>query len=362
MKILMIFSSYVSNEGIANNVINYFKNIDKSDLQMEFVVQNQPQDWMVNEIVNNNSQYYVLKNRNRNTVKYIKDLIQIIKKNKYDIVQVHGSSSLLVIELLAAWLAGVKVRIAHSRNTTCDHKLLHKLLRPLFNKVVTHCFACGHDAGKWLFKNREFHVINNGKEIDKFLYNEEVRNKCRKNLNIYDQIVIGHVGRFNMQKNHEYLIDIFANLNDKNYVLLLIGKGSLFDEVKEKVNRLNLQDKVIFIGETNEVYKYLQAMDIFVFPSKFEGLPNVLLEAQIAGLPIYASDKITNEVKICNDVEFISIEDEPKIWSEKIYECKINNRELNRDFIYKQFKECGFDIKENAKELKKLYELALVNS
>lgn len=357
MKVLMIFSGIVSNEGIANNVINYFKYIDKSDLKMEFIVQNQPQEWMVNEIINNNSKYYVLDGRKKNIPKYVLELTKIIKQNKYDIVHVHGSSCLLFIDLLAAKLANVKVRIAHSRNTTCNHIFLHKLLRPLFNKVVTHCFACGEDAGKWLFKDRDFKVINNGKEINKFLYDEDVRNEYRKKLRIEDKIVVGHIGRFNNQKNHEFLIDIFSNLVmlNKNYVLLLIGEGALFEDIKEKVKKLNIQNNVIFMGETSEVPQLLQAMDLFVFPSKYEGLPNVLLEAQLAGLPIYASDVITDEVNICDLVQFLSLEYSPKIWVDRIVDDKKFDRIGKREIIKAKFIEAGFDIKENAKQLKKIY-------
>lgn len=357
MKVLMIFSGLVSNEGIGNNVINYFKHIDKSDLQMEFIVQNQPQEWMAKEIINNNSNYYVLKDRKKNIPKYIMELTKIIKQNKYDIVHVHGSSCLLFIDLFAAKLANVKVRIAHSRNTSCNHMFLHKLLRPLFNKVVTHCFACGQDAGKWLFKNRDFKVINNGKEIDKFLYDEKIRNEYRSKLNIEDKIVVGHIGRFNNQKNHEFLIDIFSKLvmlNEK-YVLLLIGQGPLLDDIKEKVKKLNIQNNVIFMGETNEVSQLLQAMDLFVFPSKHEGLPNVLLEAQLAGLPIYASDAITDEVNVCGLVQFLSLEDSQEIWIAKIAEYKEFDRIVKREIIKEKFIQAGFDIKENAKQLKKIY-------
>lgn len=357
MKILMIFSGFVSNEGIANNVINYFKHIDKKDLQMDFIVQNQPQEWMINEIVNNNSKYYVLKGRNSNVFRYIRELKKIIKSNEYDIVHVHGSSCLLFIDLFAAKLAKVKVRIAHSRNTTCNNKFLHKLLRPFFNKTVTHCFACGNDAGKWLFNDREFYVIKNGKEIDRFLYNEDTREIYRGKLNLDGKTVVGHIGRFNNQKNHTFLIDIFLELVklNENYILLLVGNGKFLSDIEEKVRKLKLEKSVIFLGETSEVSKWLQAMDVFVFPSKYEGLPNVLLEAQLSGLPIYASDVITDEVAICDDIEFISLDEIPSVWANKIYECNKNDRNTTREIIKNQFKEAGFDINENSKELKRLY-------
>lgn len=357
MKILIIFSGLVGNEGISKIVLSYLKHIDKKNLKIDFIVQNQPPNWMINEIDCGGSNYYILNGRNRNTFKYIIELKKIIKENKYDIVHVHGSSTILCVDLLAAKLANVKVRIAHSHNTTCSHKLLNKILRPIFDKLVTHRFACGTDAGKWLFKGKEFNVISNGKEIDKFLYNETNRNIYRKKLDLSEKIVIGHIGKFNNQKNHTFLIDIFSELvklND-NYILLLIGNGRFFNEIKEKVKRLKLENNVKFLGETNEVPELLQAMDIFVFPSKHEGLPGVLLEAKLSGMPIYASDVITDEVDICDDIEFISLDEIPSVWANKIYECSKNDRNASREIIRNQFKVAGFDIKENSKELKRLY-------
>lgn len=357
MKILIIFSGLVSNEGISKSVLSYFKHIDKENLKIDFIVQNQPQNWMINEIECGGSNYYILNGRNRNVLKYIIELKKIIKENKYDIVHVHGSSTILCVDLLAAKLANVKVRIAHSHNTTCSHKFINNILRPIFDKLVTHRFACGIDAGKWLFKNKEFYVISNGKEIDKFLYNETNRNIYRKKLDLGERIVIGHIGKFNNQKNHTFLIDIFSELvklND-NYILLLIGNGIFFNEIKEKVKKLNLENNVKFLGETNEVPELLQAMDIFVFPSKHEGLPGVLLEAKLSGMPIYASDVITEEVDICDDIEFISLDEIPSVWANKIYECSENDRKANREIISAKFKLAGFDIKENSKELKILY-------
>ena len=361
MKVLMIFSGLVSNEGIANNVINYLKHIDKKNLQIDFIVQNQPQEWMVNEIIKNNSKYYVLKGRNRNIFKYIRELKRIINMNGYNIVHIHGSSSLLAIDLLAACIAGVKVRIAHSRNTTCNHKILNIIFRPLFNVLVTDCFACGEDAGKWLFKNRKFNVIKNGKEIDKFLYDERIRNDYRKKLNIEDKVVVGHIGRFNNQKNHTFLIDIFSELIklNENYVLLLIGEGVLLKSIKEKISNLKIKDNVIFLGETEQISELLNSMDLFIFPSKYEGLPNVLLEAQLSGLPIFTSDVITDEVAICDTVEFISLEENANIWADKIFKYSKSNSNSNRKFsrndTRQKFTKAGFDIKENAQELKNLY-------
>ncbi len=363
MKVLMIFTGLVSNDGITNNVINYFKYIDKEDLQMDFIVQNQPQEWMKNEIINNNSKYYILKGRNKNIMNYIKTLKSIIKTNEYDIVHVHGSSTLMAIDLLAAFLAGVKIRIAHSRNTTCNHKILNKILRPLFNILVTHCFACGDDAGKWLFNNRKFYVINNGKEIDKFLFDKNIRDIYREKMKLKGKKVVGHIGRFNNQKNHTFLIDIFyelVNLN-RDYILLLIGEGPLYSDIKEKVNKLNIQDNVIFMGEMEKVSDILQAMDIFLFPSLHEGLPNVLLEAQLSGIPIYASDVITNEVDVSNTIKFISLKENPKVWSNYIQECNEYDRNVSKKVISNKFKDAGFDINENAKVLKKIYSKFLKN-
>jgi len=358
MKILNILTVDLCLDGISNSVMNYYRNINKDLIETDFVAQS-VLDSIKDEIESNGNKVYVIPQRFKKPIQYMLKLSKLIKKNKYDIVQAHGSSAILCLEMIAAKMAGCKIRIAHSRNTQTRHEKLDKLLRPIFYKTYTHGFACGKDAGIWLFRNRKFEIINNGKNFEEFEYNNIYRKLIREKYKLENKIVLGHVGTFNYQKNHEYLIDIFFKLNKKEkgkYKLVLLGDGVLQDQIKEKVKKLNLQDDVLFIGRTKQIPEWLSAMDIMIFPSRFEGFPNVLVEWQIAGLPCIISDKITKDVKLTTLVQFESIDENTNTWVEKVENIRIEDRNKNKQVILNQIREKGFDIKENAKNLEIIYQ------
>lgn len=357
IKVLNVLTTNLCLDGISNSAMNYYRHINRDTIQIDFVCQNVI-DSIKTEIESNGDKVYVIGRRKKKPVQYSKKLSKLIKDNQYDIVHVHGSSSILCIEMIVAKKAGCKVRIAHSHNTKSNYRIIDRLLRPIFYSTYTHGFACGGEAGKWLFGEKPFEIINNGKNIEEFEYNEPAREKIRKDCKLEDCTVIGHVGSFNDQKNHKYLIDIFYELlkeNDKKYKLLLIGGGKLEQTIKEQVEELGIDKDVIFVGETTEVNKWLQAMDIMVFPSKFEGFPIVLVESQIAGLPCVVSDKITKEVELTGLIQFQSIEDKPEVWANAIRNVKIEDREKNKVKIIQEIRDKGFDIKENAKKLEDIY-------
>ena len=363
MRILMIITNEFNMSGITNNVMNYYRYMDKREMKIDFVAPNNVPERLKNEINSNGGVVYELTMRNRNPIKYIIELKKIIQEKCYDIVHAHGNSCTLAAEMYAAKLAGTKVRIAHSRNTKCQQVFFNKILRNLFDKSYTHGFACGVDAGKWLFRDKEFTVIKNGNDIDKFKYNNSVRYDYRKKLGVEGKKVIGHVGLFNHQKNHEFLIDIFNELIklDKNYILIMVGDGELKSTIEDKVESLGLKENVIFTGKSLEVEKLIQAMDIMVLPSRYEGLPNVVIEWQIACLPCIISDNADRNVKITELVKFISLNEKPREWARLIDEMKIEDRNLIKDKIISEITEAGFSIKENAQELSKIYNSLLNN-
>ena len=339
--------------------MNYYRNIDKSKFNVDFVT-TKCDDKILDEIENNGNKVFILPYRRKKPFTYIKELKKIVKENQYDIVHAHGSSSLLLLEMLAAKMGKCKIRIAHSRNTKSDHPLIHKILYPFFKRSYTAAFAVGEDAGKWLFKEKEFFILKNAQDINKYCYNEKIRKEMRAKYNIDSDIVLGCVGNFNEQKNHTYLLDIFSLLlnkkNNENYKLVLIGDGPLKNEIVEKAKKLNVYENIIFTGSSNEVSKWLQACDIMLLTSKFEGFPNVLIEWQIAGLPCIISDKITKHVKITNLVKFQSIDDSPQYWVNTIKNIKIIDRNLNMESLIDDITKNGFNITENVKQLEKKYE------
>lgn len=364
MKVLNVLTSPLVYDGISMSILNYFNNIDNQKIQMDFVAPSTIEE-IENQIRGKGGKVHILKERKKHPLKYIKKLSVLIKENKYDIVQAHGSSAILCLEMIAAKRAECKIRIAHCHNTKCDHRLIDTILRPVFYRTYTHGFACGEEAGKWLFKNRKFEIINNGKNIEEYEYNEKIRNQMRKKYSLSNYKVIGHVGSFNYQKNHNFLIDIFYELKNRGgekYKLVLLGGGELKSYIEEKVKKLKLQDDVIFVGRTKEVANWLQAMDIMVLPSRFEGFPLVLVEWQIAGIPCIVSDKVTPAVKMTDLVQFASIEDKPEEWANKIKKIELKDRKESKEKIIKEIKDSGFDIKEETKKLEKIYEKIYENS
>lgn len=357
MKILVVITGGLKNDGISLGTIEYFNSMEKDDMVIDFLAVNNLENSVVEKIKNAKCNLIKTKERNKNHLQYMYALYKIIRRNNYDIIHVHGSSALLVIEMFIAKIAGVKIRIAHSRNTKCNNVRIDKLLRSLFYKCTTDYFACGKEAGEWLFENNKFTIIPNGKNIKKFKFSSQKRKEVRKYFKIDNKLVIGHVGRINHQKNHEFLIDIFYEVKkiNSNVVLVLVGDGELKNSIREKIEKLGLIDDVIMTGELNNTNEIMQGMDIMVMPSLYEGLPNVIIEAQIAGLPCIISDTITKECKITENVDFESLNSPVEIWAKKILDTDIIDREHSRDKIISQVRKAGYDIDENAKRLKNIY-------
>jgi glycosyltransferase EpsF len=294
-------------------------------------------------------------------LKYIACLKKRFKEEQYQIVH-SNMNTLSVFSLYAAWRAGVPVRINHNHSTAgkgeTKRNIFKYILRPFAKCFATEYLACSQYAGEWLFgrksmKNGQVKVFNNAIPTEDYKYNQEVRKQVRKKLGLEDKFVIGHVGRFCYQKNHEFLIDIFEDVHKRegNAVLLLVGIGELFAHIKEKVYEKGLDDVVMFLGARNDVNELYQAMDIFVLPSYYEGLPVVGVEAQSSGLPMICSNIIAQEVKATTCVQFLSLSDSLDIWSEKILSYK-NFRRMDTSG---EVRTAGFDIKLEAGKLESFY-------
>lgn len=358
IRILVINTVRFRLNGITSVIMNYYRNMDRSNLKMDFVVINELSKEYKEELTSSGSEYFLLP-RKSNPIKYIIELKRLIKKNQYDVVHIHGNSSFMLLDTIPCKLAGVKRVIVHSHNTTCKHVWIHKVLKPVFSKTYTLGLACGEDAGKWLYGKKEFQVLRNGIDTKRYAFDNEVREEYRKKINAGDKIVIGHIGNFIEQKNHSFLLDVFADLKKESdrYLLLLISDGALLDQMKDKAVKLGIEDSVIFLGKTLEVPQYLQAMDIFVLPSLFEGLPVVLIEALAAGLPCIVSDRITKEVDLANVFRYIDINNS-KHWADSIMQTDVSEklRDNNSQKWIKTIEEKNYDIVSNAGVLKAVYE------
>lgn len=358
MKVLAVLTGEMCFDGITNSVLNYYRAMDRSGMEIGIISARSTNSIMKKNFEDIGCIVYPLENRDTSPAKYFVQLMRIIRHGKYDILHAHGNSATLAIETTAAFLAGCKVRIVHSRNSFCEHTKVDRLLRPLMYATYTNGFACGEKAGQWLFGDRPFTVINNGKDIERFLFKPDVRQHYREKLGASkDTILLGHVGLFHRQKNHPFLIDIFEEVcrRSDNYRLVLIGEGEEREKIEGLVREKGLANKVIFLGSRSDVDALLQALDIMVFPSLFEGMPNVVLEWQIAGLPALISDTITRECGIMDNVSYLPLEKGPIYWAEQVLHTQIEDRESTRQNIQQRFIEAGFDIRENAKVLKKIY-------
>ncbi len=359
MRVLVINTVRFKLNGISAVIKNYYDAMDKTGIECEFLAIQEPFPEFEKWFADNGLKCHVA--RKKNPLKYLISVKNIVKSGNFDVVHIHGNSANLALELLACKLGGAKVRIAHSHNTSSTHPFMHKLLYPLFSLLYTKGLACGRDAGKWMFHNKPFEVLNNGIPLESYKYNPEVRALCREELGIKDEVLLGHVGNFVTQKNHAFLLDTFAKLCEDrdNYRLLLISEGMLFEDMKKRAETLGISDKVIFFGKTNKVSRYLQAMDMFVLPSLFEGLPVVLVEAQAAGLPCLVSDTVSREADMTDEMKFIPIERGSEIWVENIVsvagETASSDRQSRCAVYQAKIADKGYDISKNADRLRKIY-------
>ncbi|MGI6601642.1 MAG: glycosyltransferase family 1 protein [Dethiobacteria bacterium] len=358
VNVLVVASTEFKLNGITNVILNYYRNVNKQNIRYHFATNNNLPKHLLDEMKNNNSKVYQLPSRSKKPLHYALALKKVIDNGDYDIVHAHGNSATLYLEIFIAKKCGVPVRIAHSHNSTCKYKVTHYILKPFFLNSITHAFACSHKAGKWLYGDN-YMVLKNGIELNRFIFNQKVREEYRKKLGILNKKVIGHIGHFSYQKNHEFLLDIFYEVHkqDNNYVLLLIGDGTLRKHIEEKVYLMGLENYVIFLGETTEIPQLLCAMDLLVFPSHFEGLPLTLIEAQASGLKCLISDVISTEVQVTDLIDFISIQLEARYWAEKVISTPIciGNRKVMSDSYLNILRNNGYDIETNAEELTKFY-------
>ena len=358
MKILQIPTGGLFSDGILSCIVEYMNAMDKSGMDIQVLATNNPEKSVVAKVENSGCKVVSIPYRKKNVVKYFFSLYRYISKEKIDIVHVHGSSAIMGVELIAARLAGCKIRIAHSHNTTCENKKADKIFRPLFNKSYTTAFACGEDAGKWMFGKRKFTIIPNGRNLKKYEYDTKKRTEYRNKLGVSsDALVIGHVGRFNQQKNHEYLVRIFSEVykKNRNSYLVLVGTGEKVDEIKNRSKELEFGKNVIFTGVIENISDYLSAFDVMLLPSLYEGLPLVVIEWQIAGLPCIVSDTVTKECAITSLVKFESIEKEPEAWANDIRNLILQDRNDSKEAVFNEIKTAGYDIESGAEKLRQMY-------
>ncbi|MBZ9636627.1 glycosyltransferase family 1 protein [Clostridium sp. FP1] len=348
--------------GTETMIMNYYRKIDRNKIQFDFLLTNSNHCDYEEEILKLGGKIYriPLLTKKKPWV-YCKGISDFFKEHKeYRIVHSHTTSK-SVIPLFYAKKNMIPVRIAHCHGSKSESGINGKIrsaLRPFLKLVTTDYFACSKDAGIYLFGETYFNlgkinIIKNPVDSSKYLFSEQKRLEIRKLLNLDNRFVIGHVGRFHPVKNHTFLIDVFNEVhkNNPNATLVLIGTGSEQERIKEKVVKLKLTNSVEFLGLRNDVADLLQAIDVFVFPSLYEGLGLVTIEAQASGLPCVISDTIPKEVSITGLVKCINLNDPIENWAEEIIESGNVKRQNTQVEIIKS----GYDISKNAEWLQKFY-------
>lgn len=360
--------------GIETLVTNLHKYVDKEKVQFDFAVYCNPrvEEHYDNDVLAQGGCIHKLGIKNVN--KSVKDIIRerinffkLLKKEKYDIVHIHGSLGMHLIEAFFAKLNHIPNIIIHSHSSKLikmnrySHakKILHYLFKWMWPYIATEFFTCSNEAAKWLFptqitKLNKVKLLKNGIGVEQYIYSREKRKRIREDFSLNGKFVVGHVGRFSVIKNHTFLVDVFFEIYKLNpsAVLLLIGEGELEDTIKQKVSSLGLDNTVHFLGVRKDIPDILQAIDLIIFPSLFEGLPVFGIEAQAAGVPLVASDTISREMELTNNVMFLSLQKNPNVWAVKALNYYKKIERIDTSSI---IKDKGFDIQLEAKKIEDFY-------
>lgn len=343
--------------GLETMIMNYYRHIDRTKVQFHFLTHRDYLGDYGNEIESLGGKIYHLPKLNPLSIHYKKELTSFFDRHQeYKIVHVHQDCMSSVI-LREAEKHNVPVRIAHSHSSYQDKnlKFLIKLYyKRLISKYATQLFACSEDAGVWMFGGASFEVVKNAIDAHAYQFDLSIRDRMRNELNIPKRsILVGHVGRFDAVKNHSFLIEVFSELQKKSdAMLLLVGEGSLKSDMQSKVNILGLNEKVIFTGLRSDVAALMQAMDIFILPSLYEGLPVTIVEAQASGLPCLISENVPLE---CEMVEGLVHQRELSSSISEWVQTIIELSDIKRVNTYETISMNGFDINVNAKNLQDYY-------
>ena len=350
--------------GMETMLMNYYRKIDKKKIQFDFLIFNEEHCLHEDDIRKLGGKIYKLPSRRKNIIKNRIEVKAFFKSHNYDIVEFHQGIT-YYYPLKMAKKYGLKNRIIH--NHGIDQKFLkrYRLYNNLYarrriSNLANQYFTCSKEIEDNLFskkviKKENIILVNNAVDVEKFKFSYDNREIIRREFNINkNDILIGHVGRFDYQKNHLFLLQIFYEISklNANIKFMLVGKGHLEEQIRKRIKELKLEEKTIIAKDRNDVDKIMSALDYFVFPSLFEGLPLVLIEAQTSGLPIFISDTIDKKGKPLDNGKIISLNTKPKDWAKIILNYKPL---IKREDAFSMMKETEFNISNEAKKLEKIY-------
>ena len=357
-----IIAGKVDSGGKKNLIMEYYRHMNRNEVQFDFICDSDSQAIPKEEIESLGGKVYVIAPY-QNILKNMYDMKKIFKKNNYFVVHAYNSTMNL-FSLYVAKRCGIPVRISESLSMAHDgdwKTVIKKILRIMSKWFANYYISCGEDCGRWQFGNK---LYNLGK-VDVFktvintkfnAYNPELRYKTRREFGWEDKIVIGHIGRFTAQKNSVHMIEIFASVANKEprAVLCLIGDGELKDDMMSKIKELGIENQVDYLGRREDIQQFYNAMDCFILPSLYEGLPVVGLEAESCGLPMFFSTEVTREANACELGHFIALNESVDVWAEQILKACKDNIPIRRSHADEVFN-AGFDSASEAIRMQKYY-------
>lgn len=342
-------------------IMNIYRNIDREKIQFDFIIDHTDRMDYADEIKALGGKIYTMPTfKGKNILEVKRAWNEFFKTHpEYKIIHSHVRSYASVY-LSIAKKYGLKT-ISHSHNTsngTGIASVVKKILQYPLRYIADYCFGCSEIAGEWLFGRKvvesdRYFMLKNAVDTKKFRYDETVRNEIRSEFNLGDEFIFGHVGRFHIQKNHEFLLEIFKAIHNvmPNSKLMLVGYGELQEDIENKIKALKLEDSVIMTGLRTDVPELLLAMDAFLFPSKWEGLPVTLVEAQASGLHCLVSDTVTRDVEVSELIEYLPIDKGVNVWVEKVQNADLTRKDVVCDIV-----KAGFDIEASSRWLAEFYE------
>lgn len=350
MKRVLCLISCMNTGGAETFLMKIYRQIDKTKYQMDFCVNIKQKGFYDDEIMAMGGKIYHIPSKSSDVKEFKKQLSELIRKEKYNVVLRITSSAAGFLDLKVAKKAGVKRCCVRSSNSSdggsMTSLIAHRMGRLFYEKYVDvkiapSDLAAIYTFGKKAYDSNEVNILHNAIDTSIFQYKKSYRLKIRNELHIKNNaVVIGHIGRFYEQKNHVFLIKIFEEICkiNKDALLLLVGNGPLEGNIREMIKKRHLENRVIFLGVRSDIDQILSAMDVFVLPSLYEGMPNVVIEAQATGLPVVLSDTITREVNITGLVDFCSLSETENVWAKKVLsKIGIKRESREQQFINEQY-------------------------
>ena len=367
MKKILVFGMTDNPGGVETVIMNYYRHIDKSNIQFDFLCNTEKVAYE-EEIKQIGGNIYKITARSKNFKKYKADMKAFFKEHasEYSAIWVNICILVNIDYLKYAKKYGIKHRIIHSHNSqnmaSFIKGIMHRINKRIIHRYATDFWTCSEEAGKWFFTKKirnsnKYLLVRNAIDTSKYQFNNDIRIEYRNKLGISEKFVLGNIGRLHFQKNQTFLLKIMSEICRKrdDAYLLLIGQGEDEEILKQEVKQLNIEDKVMFLGVRDDIPELFQTMDVFLLPSKFEGVPLVLIEAQAAGVDIYASKAVIPETaKMTDNFTFISLDKSPKEWANEILATQ-HVRKNSTENIEK-LKNNKYDIKTEVKKMEKIFE------